>query len=80
VLSCTKFDSVSTLIDGKKIIPSCCILPPRACKPGILDGKNANSYLSHQNKKNTTETKKIDTNETEILNEGMGKHSGNQWL
>jgi hypothetical protein len=36
LLYCTHCDSVSTLIDVKKIILWCCILPTRTCKPRSL--------------------------------------------
>jgi hypothetical protein len=49
MFSGTQCDSVSTLIDGRKIIPSCSILPPHTCTPARLDAKNAIRCLSHQN-------------------------------
>jgi hypothetical protein len=42
-------NSVSTIIDARKIILWCCILPTRTCKLRSLGVKNTNHCLSHQN-------------------------------
>jgi hypothetical protein len=41
-------DSVSSQIDGNKIILPCCILPTHKCKPRGLGVKNTNLCVQHQ--------------------------------